>query len=549
MPVIKVKHSELSRLVGRDLKHSEIEELAYGLAGEVEGVEGEEISLKWEPIRPDLFSVEGFARACRGLLGLQEGALKYVVAPPRWTLRIDSSVRAVRPVMVAARITDVKLSDETVRSIVDLQEKLDASIGRGRKRVSIGLHDPSNLHPPFEYRCVPWEASAFIPLGHSVKMTPKEIVEKHEGGKQHGQLISAAPAAPILVDSRGQVLSLPPIINGELTRVTSQSKELFLDVTGLEHESCRRVLNIICCALADRGASIEAVSIAGEGATKHESTPDLSSERWELPFSAVTRVLGAPATPREAAAALRRAGHDANENGPLIEVDAPAYRADILHVVDLVEDVAIGLGYDTIPTSLPRHAVFARRLGDVGQEDSIASSLIGQGFTEISTLMVSNAATAARNFETPGVGAPAPGAAISNPITMDHTHLRASLLPDLMNSFRINRHRDMPQRIFEIGLVFDGSREHRRAGFAAMHARASFTECKSHAESLLRDLRVVADVDAAAKPGFISGRCASAIVAGKEVGFFGEIHPAVLENFELAAPVIACEVDIARLFP
>jgi len=250
--------------------------------------------------------------------------------------------------------------------------------------------------------------------------------------------------------------------------------------------------------------------------------------------------LGLSLTPSEAVEFLRRMRHDARAEGDRISVSSPAYRLDLLHEVDLAEDLAIAWGYDRYPRGLPRHQTIGHALPENEFTDALRVLLIGYGYQEVMSLTI---ASAKDPVETP------PRVELINPLGEDLTTLRSSLLPALLNIFRLNKHRELPQRIFETADVVVEARNVRHLAAAAMHHKAAFTEAKSLVLSLLRDVGRAGDVAAVEDGNYIPGRAASVLVEGREVGRFGEIHPRILEAYSLVQPVIAFELDVGPLRP
>jgi phenylalanyl-tRNA synthetase beta chain len=545
MPAVKVIKQDLEGLVGLQMTLDEIRSTIESLAGEVEGASGDEITLKFEPIRPDMFSVEGIARAMRGMLEVEVGLKRYEVKGAKHALVVDGSVGPVRPVIVGAFVREVRFDDYMIRSIMDLQEKLHATLGRNRKKVSIGVHDASRIKPPFKYKAVDPESVTFVPLGTGRELDLNEILSKHEKGIEFSWILKGQRAYPLLVDADGNVLSFPPIINGELTRVSGSTTDLFIDVTGLDEGACSTALTILCCAFADRGARIEAVEVSAGG--KKRVTPDMKPRKGVVEMSYVRKLLDPDLGPKECVRALERLRHGAvfDKKKERFEVQIAPYRSDVLHPADLVEDVAMGIGYDRFAPVLPKAGVMASKDRSTAISRAAVSSLVGLGFTEIVTLVLTDKATRAKARAEDDM------VPLLNPFTVEHTHLRGSLLPSVLQVVSLNRRRDMPIKVFELGLCVHPSKVKPREGYSlcgiTMHPKAGFTECKSVVETLLRDLGLSPDMRERDHTTFIPGRCASILIDEKDIGYLGEVHPDVLVAFELPAPAIAFEIDMRAL--
>jgi phenylalanyl-tRNA synthetase beta chain len=257
MPVINLQAEKLAGFLGKPVSVEELTKWLPWLGFDLEEVGKDYIKVEYNPNRMDFCSHVGVARALKGFLELETGMPKYQAEPPKVTLNIDSSVSSVRPYMLAAVVRDIKLDEDAIIELMEMQEDLHWGIGRNRRKASIGIHNLDAVEPPFTYMAVEPTSVKFVPLGKTEEMTPKEILEKHEKGIAYRHLIDWAPRYPLLVDRHGRVLSMPPIINGELTRVDEKTRNLFLDVTGPSIEAVERSLKILATTLADMGGRLE----------------------------------------------------------------------------------------------------------------------------------------------------------------------------------------------------------------------------------------------------------------------------------------------------
>lgn len=544
VPVVKFEIAELERLLRKDVPREELARTIPRLGAEVEEWSGPTWAVEFFPNRPDLYTVEGVARALRAWFGVEDGLRRYEVAPARTRVVVDPAVEGVRPHIGAAFVHGVHVTAARLQALIELQEDLHWGLGAKRRRVAIGIHDAAQVEGPFRYGTVPGRGRPFVPLGESVPMEPGAILAKHPKGVEYAHLVEPE-RIPVIVDAQDRVVSLPPIINAARTAVTTRSHDLFLDVTGTDAWAVERALNILATALAESGGMLEAVEVAGHGRTR--LTPDLAPERRDLRVSEVNRVLGTQLSAEDAARFLRRTGHGAKAAGAVVHVEVPPYRADVLHEWDLVEDVAIGHGY----MELGMAPVEARTVGASLPESRLAerarASLVGLGFLETMGLTLSNPRDQFERMRREPSGA----VVVKNPVTEDHTLLRVSLLPGLMGVLRKNAHRDLPQRLFEVGTttrLAEGSVVHeRRLAGVLISGRSSFSEVKGVVLALARDLGWKdAQVAKAEDPAFLPGRCASLRVEGRERGVFGETHPEVLAAFGLSHPVTAFDLHLAR---
>lgn len=544
MPVISAPYEELVALIGQRISKETLIERVPMMGGAFEGERTGTLDFEFFPNRPDLLSVEGLARACRAFFDVKPGFPHYRVEAPSETVEIDAHVAKIRPVLGFCRVKNVALDDARLAELIELQERLTVGPGRKRRKVAIGIHDAAQVRGPFRYQAVKPDAVRFVPLQMSKELTPKEILEQHEKGRLYRHLVEGHDRVPLIVDGDGQVLSMPPVINGQLTALTTRTREVIVDVTGTEERTVLGVLNIVATSLAERGGALQAFTL--RRGTKQWSTPDLSPIETVLPLARVTELLGIKPTPAEAAAYLGRMGHEFEAKGEKSgTVRTPAWRLDILHPDDLVEDVGIGYGFDRFTPRLPTAAQFGGMTDRAKRLRKARTALLGLGFTEVLTLTLTGKPDA---FDR--IGAPArPVVEVLNALTEDHTLLRPSLFPSLLGILRANKHRELPQAIFEAGLVVpDASgpqptNQLRVAGLR-MAARASFAECKGVVEALLRDLARPAEVQPGATAGFLDGRCGRLVHEGAEVGFFGEVHPRTLEAYELGAPCFGFEIHL-----
>ena len=539
MPVITFKYEDLTGLIGKKVDKNALLQKIPMIGAEIDKVEGESISVEFFPDRPDLLSVEGLARAMRSFLGIEKGMKKYDVAPPSISLEIDDSVNEVRPFVSAAVVRDVRMSEDFIVSMMELQEKLHFSIGKDRKKMAIGLHNFDAVTPPFTYRAVKPDEISFVPLGETVEMNLDEILQKHDKGIKYAHLVEKFDKYPVIIDSNKHVLSFPPIINGELTAVDLFTENLFVDVTGTDANAVDSALNIIATAIAERGGKLEMVKVIGNEA---RNTPDLSPSHVKVDLDYASKILGFDIK-KHAADALEKMGFDARVKGKVIEVDIPAWRVDILHPIDIVEDMAIGYGYDKISPELPKSMTFGESLSS----NKIHETMIGLGFNEVLTISLSNEE---EQFEKMNLK-PREVVSIENPISSKHSCIRVSLLPSLMEILSKNRHNELPQMIYEVGEIVeitDGIPLNKTmVSGVKIDAKTGFTECKSIVEALLRNMGIKADIEEKKSGAFIDGRCASLLKDEKPIGYFGEVHPSVISNFELEYPVIAFEIYAGEL--
>lgn len=553
MPVITLQQERFSKFVGRKLTVEDMAKWLPWLGFDIEEIGSDYVKVEFNPNRIDFCSYAGVARAFRGLMGWQTGLPKYEVKDGKTVLKISKAVSKVRPYMLAAVVCNIKLDEEVIVDLMEMQEDLHWGVGRNRKKASIGVHNLDVVEPPFTFTAVEPDKARFVPLDRTEEMSLREILEKHDKGVAFRHLVDWAPRYPLLIDNDGQVLSMPPIINGELTRVTSKTTNLFLDVTGTDYVAVERSLNVLATALADMGGTIEKVHV--KYPTRTVVSPDFSPQKMKLRTNYANELLGLKLSGAQVVESLRKCRLDAKtlRNG-IVEAAIPAYRIDVLHEVDLVEEVAIGYGYYRLKPTIPETLTIGEQHPVHRTASVVRQIMTGLGFTEVMNFtLISEVVHYEKMRNLPLI----PDAIIrlANPVSAEYTILRESLLPSLMKNLMNNKHESFPQRLFEVSDVGRinqrvETRCERRLHVAGVssHSTANFTEIKSTVEALLHNMGLKRwEIKPTRHPSFIEGRTAAIYLKRREIGVLGEIHPEVLNNFELENPTSAFEIDIEEI--
>jgi len=514
---------------------------------EVGEVIGDELKLEIMHNRPDLLSAEGVARALKGFLGIEVGLPSYRLKDSGITVNVDASTKAVRPYIVGGVVENVKLTDAGVVQLMQIQDKLHETLGRNRRKVAIGIHDLDKVRPPFRYTTVTPKGIKFVPLDMDRELTPAQILREHPKGIDYAHLLHDFSRYPLIIDSQKEVLSMPPIINGQLTRVTENTKRLFIDSTGTDELALNQALTILMTGFAERGFKLGSITI--KYPNRRVRVPELKDVRCRLNMRSANETIGLDLKPREIASIMKRMRFNViGTKGDIMTLLVPPYRTDIMHEVDLIEDLAIGYGYDKLEPTLPNVVTVGERQKIEALSDKVRQVLIGLGFMETMTFTLTNPHT---NFEL--MRASGEAATIANPISEEYTILRTWLLPCLIAVLRANRRHPLPQRVFEVGDVVlldegteTGAKNLRRVAAAVIGDEGNLTYIKAVAEALLRELGTAWEVKPIDHPSFLEGRAAEFIVAGRRLGIVGELHPEVILGFELEHPVAAFELDLPR---
>jgi len=550
MPVITLYEERFSKFMGKEITVEDMVKWLPWIGFDIEEKGENYVKVEYNPNRIDFCSYAGVARALKGFLAQETGMPKYEAKKPRITLIVDKAVSNVRPYMLAAVVRNIKLDEDAIVELMEIQEDLHWGLGRDRKKVSIGIHNLDVVKPPFTYTAVKPKSIRFVPLGKTEEMTLKEILEKHEKGIVYRHLIDWAPKYPLLIDRNGDVLSMPPIINGELTKVDAKARNLFLDVTGINYEAVEKSLKVLVTALADMGGLIEKVNV------KHPDriiiSPNLQHEKMSLRIDYANKLLGLKLSEKETIKCLQRCRLDARKvDESLLEISIPPYRIDILHEVDLVEEVAIGYGYYRLKPTIPAAVTIGEQHLTQRFANKVRQIMMGLGFLEVMNFTLTNERVHYHYMQMKEEKT----IRLANPVSEEYSIMRQFLMPGLMKNLAENKHESFPQRLFEVSDITKINSRletmcERKLCVAAVssHSTANFTEVKSIAEALLANLGLKNwTIRRVKHPSFLEGRTAAIHIKGKRLGILGEVHPEVLNNFELENPTVAFELDLEPL--
>ncbi len=557
MPTIEVRRDDLESLLGIELP-KDLEELNSILAfvkGEAKLAEGPEIRIELKDSnRADIWGVEGLARALKGYLDLERGLKNYqIVDASGVDVNVDPRLKDIRPYIACSVVKNVKLTDAAIKQIMHFQDKMDQTYGRNRRRTSIGVYDFDLITPPLRYGVAKPQEISFVPLELVEKLTLEEILEKHPKGIEYGHIVRHHPVWPIFIDSEDKVLSFPPIINSiDLGRVTEQTRNVLVEVTGTTHETVLDTLTNVTLSLADREGRIHSTRIhypyRGMGEVE---TPLLSTDVFQINVDYVKKVLGIKLTIREIRSLLERSRYGVVKiTKTQMVVKVPCYRVDILHPIDIVEDIAIAYDYNMIQPRWPQLLTIGGLASETEFRNVIREIMIGLGYQEI----LSFSMTDPENLFTKMESKPEKVVEVANPKLASMTCLRNWLLPSLLEFLSNNTHLQYPQRIFEIGYCAlhdeeqeTKTKEPEKLAAVTIHSQASFTEAKSIMDALLANLGISFQLEPCSHGSFIEGRAGNVLVRNCRAGIIGELHPQVIQNWGLENPTAAFEVNLADL--
>jgi len=557
MPTIDVEYAEFEKLLGVKFR-GDMDKLGDVLAlakGEVKAYDERtgimSVELK-DTNRPDLWNVEGLARTLRQLTGLEKGLKQYQAGKYLAEVRVDPRLKPIRPYIACSIIKNIMLTDPIIRGMMQLQDKLDHTYGRNRRRTSIGLYDFDLIEPPLSYTVAKPTEIRFVPLGFEKEMNLAQILKEHPKGIEYGSIVSKHPVYPVFLDAGNKVLSFPPIINSnDLGHITKETKNLLVEVTGTNHETVLNTLTIVTLSLVDRGGKVYSSVVHYPDEDLAVATPNFDTKPMTLDVAYVNRVLGMDLGVRRIVGLLAKAGFGVDKSSrEEITVRVPCYRIDVMHQIDLVEDIAIAYQYSSMKPLWRKLATVGGLRPGQNVVDIARELMVGLGFQEVLTYNLTNGDSLFTKMKCRKEKT----VELVNPKVQTFTCLRNWLLPSLMEFLGHNTSVEYPQRIFELGLVTlpddkkeTRTRDEERLAAVTCHATASFTEIKSCLDALFMNIGLEWQIVETVHPTFIEGRVGKVIVRKQDVGFLGEVHPEVLTAWKLENQAVAFELDMARI--
>ena len=572
MTILTLNKKELEKKIGVIDEKMEDKITMFGTP--IEDVTDEEISVEVFPNRPDLLSLTGFSRALLSFLNKKVGLKNYKVnnGLENYKVIIDKSVKSVRPFTACAIVKGLKLDDAKIMEMIDIQEKLHGSYGRNRKKLAIGIYPLEEIKLPITFLAKDPKEIKFKPLEFPREINGLQILSQHPTGREYGDLLKGCEVFPIFEDGAGEILSMPPIINSEKTgKVSSETKDVFIECSGFHKEYLHKTLNMIVCALADMGGSIYSMEIEDKGERKKYNSPNLDAEKMNFSLEGLNKTLGLNLSEKEIKNYLGRMGIGYSGGGVGL---VPAYRTDILHEIDLSEEVAIAYVYENFDAEIPQ-------ISTIGEEDKvsilkrkISEILVGLGLLEVSSYHLSTKET---QFKKIGINDFNKNNQLIEVLDSKNNILRTSLLASCIKILSENSDAVYPQKIFELGNVFENSsggegvgsergsgegsvgserglgdggtgiKENERLCISLCHEKANFTELKQVLDYIMRMLDIKYEIREVDNVSFIKGRCGEIFVDDVSIGVMGEVGLSVLKNNKIKMPVASLEIGVEGL--
>ncbi|MDD5435658.1 MAG: phenylalanine--tRNA ligase subunit beta [Nitrospira sp.] len=563
MPTISIKKKDLEGLTGISFSLEEIEHHLQLVKGEFKGYDPATDELRVElsdSNRPDLWCTEGIARQIKGKLKGEWNEYSFFhhqgrgIEDKAGQIIVSEGMKDIRPYAGGFTASGVTVDDEMLVQLIQTQEKVSEIFGSKRRRISIGVYNLSNMKFPVYYKPVSPDETAFVPLGFEEKMTLKQILEEHPKGQAYRAILKGMSSYPLLTDSKGSVLSFPPIINSrEVGEIKAGDTELFVEVTGLDQRLVTLVLNILAVNLHDRGAKIGNVETIYPYETefgKSVAIPYDYSGGVRLNHEMVDKALGEYMCTDEIAKLLREYGYKIVPGADVFVATPPPYRDDIMHPIDVCEDIAISRGYNTFTPVMPSVMTVGGLTEIEMFTDLVRGHLIGSGYQEI----ISNILTSKEDLIEKMCLEDGPVVEVDNIMSANYSVLRHWLVPSLMRIEAESIKSFFPHKIFETGEAAVTNPSENLSSDTLMkcavllsHPSANFSEIHSVIEVLMYYLQIEYRLAAGEHKSFIAGRMGYVYAGDEVVGLIGEIHPEVLERWDIHIPCSTFEVDLDKL--
>ena len=553
MPVVNVRPSLLSRIFSDVPLDGIIEKLPY-LGLDIEGIDktNDKIRIEFNPNRPDFSSENGIVRALKGILNIELGCPNIQDLHHSSSLiRVDEQLKDIRPViygLIAKR--DVPINHEELAQLISMQEDLHNGLGRKRKKSSIGLHNYDALTFPLLYKAVPRQIK-FVPLDGNKEYSLDNILTDFDVGKKHGHILEKFNLVPILLDSKDNVISFPPIINGNTTKIDLLTSNLFIEVTSVNSKSAKDILSILSFELNDMGFHLYSLVVESPFC-REIVTPILEPYTIQLDFEYVNKILGLELTRDEILVCLQKSRCEGIDKGDgKLECIIPSYRIDLFDRVDVCEEVAIGYGIFNLGPLYPGSYFHGRKNSQSIIFDKVRDILIGLGFMEIinpniiSKNLVKDVFLEYNHSDKRLIS-------LGDSKNTEFELLRNSLIPSLINTFSNNIHEKYPQKLFEIGKTFSTTNneiiENWSLCVSIAHNTTDYTEIKSNLESFMRYcFNAFVTTPKYDTNYFLTGHSARIFLKDQIIGEIGEIHPQVLENLNLRTLISIFEFNLSAV--
>lgn len=553
MPTISVIKSDLERLAGQTYDLPELERALEYAKAEVKA-EGDELRVQLKDTnRPDLWCTEGLARALKGYResGYPEYAFFDQDAESDKSIEVDAGLEHIRPYVAGFECSGVTIDDDALKQLIETQERLADNYGRGRSSIAIGIYDASDIAYPIRYEAVSPD-TRFVPLESESEMSLSQILKDHPTGQTYAHLLEGFDQYPLLRDARDEVLSMPPVINSaSLGRVEVGDSHLFVEATGTVLDHVLHTIAIFAANMADRGGEITPVKVVYpyDTARGREITcPFDITEPMTAEMARIRGTAGTELSTEDVSSSLTRMGYRKVSVGEdTVSALSPPYRDDLLHPVDMIEDIIVGHGYEAFDPVMPRDFTIGKSAPIEDLSDRIRDLLVGSGFQEAFLPVLGSLENQTTRMNNPD----APVVVIANPMSEQYGCVRSSLIPGLLSVEETSRRAPYPHNLFEVGEVavqapdeLYGTRTDTRLAAIIADEKANLSGIQSFLEALAYYFRFEYEVRGIDHPSYLPGRVGEIVRDGDAFGLIGELHPLVLDAWNLAVPISVFEVDL-----
>lgn len=550
MPVVNILKTRIKSVFPNKNIEKILGKLPY-LGLDIEGIDKEKIRVEYNPNRPDFSSDTGIFRSLKGLLNETIGLPLFRYSSDKlYQITIDPQVKQIRPIMLFFVAKKKKVNNFILNQLISMQEDLHNGIARGRKKAAIGIHDLNAIEFPLIYTTRAQHTS-FIPLDQTRPFKFKEILSDLEVGKKYSSLLKTLNQYPTIADRNNQILSFPPIINSNNTKINDKSSNLLLEITGTNLETCKSILAILAYYLYDEGYEIFS-GIIHDDKSSFSSLKLLKDNTISVDTNIIKSYLGLNLSTTEIIQILNRCRIEVSiTNNKRVKCLVPPYRNDIINSIDLVEEVAIGYGIDNIKSTIPSFLISPGARNEyIRKIDELKETLTGLGFLEmVNFTLLDKTISSIFTYENKEL---LEKIKVNESKSKEHEYLRTNILSSLINNLSYNVHEEYPQKVFEIGKTFSFKNkivEQWNLGVLIASNKSNYTEAKSIAQSLFQ-INFGKQIITRRNDNnnlFLKGRCAEILFESKTIGFIGEVNPDLITQFNLHIPLSALELNLSPL--
>lgn len=555
MVYVYAKKSNLDKYIGKELTVEQIEETLIDLGMDIKGVSDDldpELKVEITAEKTDMVSVVGIARAIKYYRGLSKGVPKYDIAKAKNKVIVKETAEKCRPKTACVILKNMKITEESLEEMIEIQEKIHDSFGRNRKKVAIGIYPCDEFEFPVTFGGEKPQDIKFRPLESTKEMNGKEIITEHETGKKFAHLLENLDYYPVFRDKNGDVLSMPPVINSHKTgRVETKHSDLFVEVSGHNLTYLDNILKVITTTFIEMGAIAESVTVEYHNGEVYEL--DLSTVEDKISLDYVNKLIGINVDEDKLPSLLNKVMYGfKNIEDDTVTIEIPCFKSDVWYDCDIADDIARAYGYNNIIPKFPSISTIGETLSFSQFRERVSNTLANQGFLELYTYILSSKKSQFNNMLISEEDFKF--VKLVDSADQGINMCRISILPEILTSLNINRKNKYPQKVFENGFTIQVNEKSDTKADNVAHLavaiadpKADYTMIKETLDTTLNLNEISFEIEVVDLPYYIKGRSANVIVNGKVVGSIGEIHPQVLENFGILVPVSAFEISLNKL--